>query len=362
LEILAKENPELRLFTEYKMLDKTKNTYIDGILKEQVNGFLHSFFHLNTTRTHRSSSSNINFQNQPNRNKKQKKIVRSAFIPRKGNGLLTADFKGIEVGVGACYHKDPTMIKYIKNPKSDMHGDMAIQCFLLDEFLKEGAEKTLRKGTKNGFVFPQFYGSYYGNNVPILCTWAKLPIKGDFKKNQGLKLSTGIRVGHHLINKGIFGIADFLDHIESVENDFWNKRFKVYNKWKQLACDDYYKKGYLHTLTGFTCSGLMSKNDITNYPIQGSAFHCLLKTFIEVDKRIEKYKFKSKLTGQIHDELVLDYVPKEKNDLLDIIQDTICVWLPKQWPWIIIPMEVEANVFEPDVSWAGVSKEIKLAA
>ena len=31
---------------------------------------------------------------------------------------------------------------------------------------------------------------------------------------------------------------------------------------------------------------MMSRNDITNYPIQGSAFHCLLRTFIEIDKGI----------------------------------------------------------------------------
>lgn len=362
LEIISEEVPALKYLVDYKKMDKVSNTYIDGILKEQVDGFLHPFFHLDRARTFRSSSSNINFQNQPNRDKQQRKIVRSAFVPRPGNLLMPADFKGIEVGVGACYHKDPKMIKYVSDPKSDMHGDMAVQCYMLDKFEKSGTEKILRKGAKNGFVFPQFYGDYYGNNVPVLCTWAHLPIEGSFHKNQGLELMTGETIGSHFIKKGIRNINDFLDHIQEVERHFWNNRFKKYNNWKKNNVKSYYKKGHLNTLTGFTCSGLMSKNDINNYPIQGAAFHCLLKTFIEVDKRLEKYNLESKLIGQIHDELVLDVKPSEKDDILEIIRDVACIWLPKKWGWIIVPMEVEVNVFEPDANWAQSSTEVKLSA
>lgn len=362
LELLSKNVEELKDFVNYRKFNKDKNTYIDGLLKEQVDGFLHPFFHLDRARTFRSSSSNINFQNQPNRDEKQKRIVRSAFIPRSGNCLMAADFKGIEVGVSACYHKDPKMIRYVSDPKSDMHGDMAIQCYSLDEFKKTGTEKVLRKGAKNGFVFPQFYGDYFGNNAPVLCNWGHLPTNGVFRKNDGLKLMTGQHLGLHLMNKGIDTYDDFVQHIKEVENHFWNKRFKKYSEWKKKNVEEYYEKGYLNLLTGFTCSGIMSKNDINNYPIQGSAFHCLLLTFIEVDRILTERKFKSKLIGQIHDELVFDAAPKEIDDILEIIRNTVCLWLPRYWKWIIIPLEVEANIFEPDMSWASKSSEVKLAA
>ena len=362
LDIIAKEVPEFKKYVELKKFEKVQNTYIAGLLKETVNGIIRPNFHLDRVKTFRSSSSAINFQNQPNRDPVQKKIIRSAFIPRKGHFFLPADFKGVEVAVSPCYHKDPTMLKYVRDSSTDMHGDMAIECFLLDEFKKAGNENTIRKGTKNGFVFPQFYGDYYGNNAISLCTWVSLPTKGKFREKTGLKLMTGKYISDHLMEKGIFTFDNFTDHIQKVEKHFWNDRFKVYNQWKKDNVKEYFEKGWLETLTGFICQGMMGPNDINNYPIQGSAFHCLLKTFIETNKRLKKYKFKSLLTGQIHDELVLDAVVKEKDDILDMIQEIVCVWLPKQWDWIIVPLEVEADIFEPDANWASKASTVKLAA
>lgn len=362
LEIIAKTLPDLKPYLLYKKYDKVLNTYISGILKEQVDGKLHPFFHLHTAKTFRSSSANPNFQNQPNRDAKQKKIIRSAFIPSKRNGLKTYDFSGIEVAISCCNHKDPKMIKYVKDKKTDMHRDLAIDCYKLDQFQKEGTEKTLRKGAKNGFVFPQFYGDYYGNNVPVLCDWGKLPLNTEFSKEDGLMLMTGITLGEHLINKGIKDYQDFMDHLQKVENHFWNKRFRVYNQWKKDNVQEYYEKGYLKTLTGFTCSGMMGKNEINNYPIQGPAFHCTLKTFTEVTKRMEYQNVKSKLIGQIHDELVFDAHPDESNLLDDMMRSVACIWLRKEWPWIIVPLEVEASTYEIDASWATEAKVIKINA
>ena len=363
LTLLAKEEPDIKILAEINRFSPLLNTFINGILKEQVDGILHPTFSLHTTKSFRSSSQNINFQNQPNRDPLQKKIIRSCFIPSKGNQIIAADFTGIEVGISSCVHKDPKMLDYVRHPeKNNMHTDLAIQCYLLDQFEKSGSEKTLRKGAKNGFVFPQFYGDYYGNNVPVLSDWGNLPTKGSYKSKDGLKLMTGLYLGDHLKRKGIRNFNDFKDHIQDVENDFWNKRFKVYKQWKENNVKKYFKKGYLNTLTGFTVQGMMSKNGINNYPIQGPAFHCLLKTFIETDRRIIAKKMKSKLIGQIHDELVFDACPDEKDELLDMVRRVACIWLKKQWPWIIIPLEVEANVFDIDANWAQDSKVIKLAA
>lgn len=363
LAIIAKVEPDIEILSEINKLNPLLNTFIKGILKEQVNGILHSTASLHTTRSFRSSMQNVNLQNQPNRDPLQKKIVRSAFLPSPGNQLVAADFGGIEVGTSSCVHKDPKMLDYVRHPeKNNMHTDMAVQLFQLDQFAKKDAEKTLRKGAKNGFVFPQFYGDFYGNNALSLCDWSSLPTKGKFKNKDGLKLMTGLYLGDHLKRKGISNFNDFKDHVKDVENDFWNNRFKVYKQWKENNVKEYYKKGYLKTLTGFTCSGMMSKNGINNYPIQGPAFHCLLKTFIETDKRMMKYKMKSKLIGQIHDELVFDVYPPEREYLLNMVRRVACIWLKKQWLWIIIPFELEANVFDVGANWAQDSKMVKLAA
>lgn len=361
LELLNKQNPDLTPYIRYKKYDKVLNTYISGIIKEQVGGFLHPFFHLHTAKTFRSSSANINFQNQPNRDPVQKKIIRTAFIPHKGQRFLTADFSGIEVAISCCNHKDPKMIKYVTDKKTDMHRDLAIDCYKLDKFQKEGAEKTLRKGAKNGFVFPQFYGDYYGNNAPILLHWGGLPPSGTWNKSDGVKLMTGMPLGAHLIKKGITCYEDFQEHIQDVQNHFWKQRFKAYNQWKLDNVKEYYEKGFLKTLTGFTCSGLMGKNEINNYPIQGPAFHCTLFTFIEMSKRIEYQGLKTKLIGQIHDELVFTNEPEEKDQIIDMLRSVACILLPHKWPWIIVPLEIEANVFEVGAPWSSSSSVIKIA-
>ncbi len=276
LENIVSQYPEIDLLIKIKKYEKVLSTYIQGFLKLNTDGIIHPSFFLHTARTYRSSCAGPNLQNIPKRDEDQRRICRQAIIPRKGHQLVTADYSGIEVAISQCYHQDPNMLEYIKNPASDMHADMAIQIYMLDEFEKSGTEKILRNGAKNGFVFPQFYGDYYGNNALSLAKWAELPVSGRFNKKHGLVLKSGKTVGHNFVDKGIKCYNDFEEHIKNIEYDFWNKRFKVYKQWKINNVKRYMKNGYLKMKTGFTCSGIMGKNDINNYPIQGSAFHCLL--------------------------------------------------------------------------------------
>ncbi len=362
LEFMSDEYPEIKILAYLRKYQKVQGTYIQGYLKEQIDGIIHTDFPLHTTISFRSSSKNPNFQNNPKRDPRQKKLCRQAFIPRPGNQILAADFSGIEVVIAACYHNDPVMQKYILDDTSDMHGDMAVQIFMLPEFKKTGSEKILRNGAKNGFVFPQFYGDYYGNNAPILCKWAKLPIQGRFKESDGLVLMSGETLGKRLISCDIKSFKHFEKHVQKVEKDFWYNRFKVYQKWKEQWFKDYINRGYMWTKTGFTCSGVLGKNQIINLPVQGSAFHCLLKSFVEVDRRLTHYKMKTRLTGQIHDEMLLNLVPVEKDNVIEIIQDVTCKWLLDEWDWINVPLKVEADIFPVDSSWANNPEGIKLAA
>ena len=344
--------PGLDSLLEIRKLIKVRDTYLDAFLREQVNGILHPFFNLNTVRTYRSSSSNPNFQNIPKRDKEAMKICRRAILPRPGHQLLEIDYSGIEVRIAACYHKDPNMIKYIKDPTTDMHLDMAKELFLLQFMDKKIPEhKVLRDAVKNGFVFPQFYGDYYKNcAINMACGWGKLPKKGEWKAGQGISMPTGT-LSDHFISMKIKSLYQYTEHVRKVEEDFWNNRFKVYQKWKNKWWVKYQRKGYLDMLTGFRCKGVMRKNEVLNTPIQGSAFHCLLWSFIEIDKIMMKEKWKSRLIGQIHDAIVIDTHPSELEYVAKIVKQVTCHDLPKAWPWIIVPLDVEADICEVDQSW-----------
>jgi len=345
--------PEIKDLLRMRKLKKLRDTYLKGFMKEQVDGFIHPHFNLHRARTFRSSSSAPNFQNIPKRDSEAQEICRRALYPRKGFQLLEVDYSGIEVCISACYHKDPTMIKYIKDPESDMHGDMAKQIFGVENFdrTRKGHDM-LRSAAKNGFVFPQFYGDYYGNNAyDLAIKWGELPEDRRWRKSDGVEIEDGYTLGEHLIKRNLQGLDSFTEHIKQIEDDFWGRRFRVYNEWKKSWYKQYKKDLYIEMLTGFRCHGPMSENDATNYPIQGTAFHCLLWSFIKMDKVLRAKKMKSRVIGQIHDSIVLDVHPKELDRVLSLLRTVMIDKLKQHWPWIIIPLDIDADLSPVDESW-----------
>jgi len=343
--------PEVETLLEYRKLKKLRDTYLDAFIREQVDGYLHPFFNLHTVKTFRSSSDRINFQNIPKRDKLGMELTRGAIYPRPGHQLMEVDYSGIEVRISACYHNDPRMVKYIHDPTTDMHGDMAVQIFRLDHLDKTiGAHKLLRGAAKNGFVFPQFYGDYYKNCADnIACRWCGLP-KGPWKKGVGIALEDG-HISDHLIKKGLKSYDAFETHLQKIEEDFWNNRFKVYTQWKEKWWSNYQRNGFIETFTGFRCAGVMRRNECINIPIQGSAFHCLLWSFIEIDRISREEKWDTRLIGQIHDAMVLDVNPDELDKVADTLHYVMCEALPEKWKWITVPLEVEAELCDVDAPW-----------
>ena len=344
--------PELETVLQIRRLTKVRDTYLGSFIREtNADGFMRPSFNLHLVRTFRSSSSDPNFQNIPKRDKESMKICRQAFKPRPGHLLVEADFSSLEVMLSACYHKDPVMMKYLNDPEADLHGDMAKQIFVMKDFDKSiPSHNILRQATKNGFVFPQFYGDYFANNARSLCEWVKLPQR-KWKTTDGIEIAEGLTIGQHFHNQGIKSFDAFVDHMKHIENDFWNNRFKVYGRWKTKWVDAYRKTGALKMFTGFTCSGQSRKNEIINYPVQGSAFHCLLWSFIALDKVLQEGEWRTKLIGQIHDSIVMDVHPDELPKIKDILDRIVQKDLPKAWPWIIVPLDIEVEAYEVDGAW-----------
>jgi len=343
--------PFLNKLIRIRKLKKIKDTYLASFMREQVDGVIHPSYNLHIARTYRSSSSNPNMQNVPKRDEEAMTITRKAIIPRPGHQLLELDYGSLEVKIAACYHKDKNMLKYINNPGSDLHKDMTEQIFLckIDKHIKEHA--LLRSAVKNSFIFPQFYGDYYKNNALSLAKWCSLPKQGRWKKEQGVTFE-GRCISNHLIEKGIKSMNGFIDHLQKIESHFWKVRFFEYGKWKETWFREYQKQGAFEMKTGFICDGYMKKNDVINYPVQGAAFHCLLWSFIEADKVMIKEKWDTRLIGQIHDSILLDVHPDELIHVAQTIKRITTQNLPKAWDWLIVPLDIDAELCPVDGSWA----------
>ncbi len=115
--------------------------------------------------------------------------------------------------------------------------------------------------------------------------------------------------------------------------------------------EKYQERGWMKTLTGFICQGWMKRNEIINYPVQGSAFHCLLWALIHLQRELEKRKMETLLVGQIHDSLLADVPEGELEDFLRLAQHVMVDDLKEAWSWINVPLEVEAEVTPVDGNW-----------
>ena len=345
-------------------LVKLRSTNLGGIKREVCNGRLHPSFNLaggnadddkGGAQTYRSSSSGINFQNLPNRDPVLSRKCRTAFVASGPDFILAeADFKGIEVGISVCYHLDPTLRRYVADKTTDMHGDMARQIFFLSPDQVKGMKKTVRHAAKNMFVFPQFYGSFYIDCARDL--W-------EYVEGADVRTPDGTSVLDVLRRNGIkdLGALDmtrpprpgtFEHHIKKIEDHFWNVRFPVYTAWKKKWYKQYLDNGGFYLKTGFLVEGVYRRNQVINYPVQGAAFHCLLWCLIELQGWLTKNNMRSKIVGQIHDSMILDLHRTEIQKVFNKVRQIMMVDLPKKWPWIVVPLEVEIEASKAGKSWA----------
>lgn len=337
LQKLSKKHTFFKLILAYRKFYKIRGTYVQGLLREAINGHIHPNINLHIARTYRSSVDSPNLQNIPKRDEEMKKLIRLGIKPKKGFKLMAVDYKGAEICSGCIYHGDQQMIAYQIEGKGDMHKEYAAKLYNIP--LKEVNDDIKYEG-KNGFIFPQFYGDYYGNNAKQL-----------WPASLKLKRPNGITLREHLKNIGLSTPLKYEEHVQEIERQFWEETFWQFNQWKDEAWEEYNELGYVEMYTGFKCRGIMDRKHVVNYRFQGTAFHWLLWAMIEVDYKLRKNNFKSRSIMQIHDELLLNIHPPEEKKVYKLIKKIMTEEIRNYWEWINIPLEVDAKISDVDGNW-----------
>jgi len=339
------DHPFAKHILRRRKLVKLKNTYVANFRRSIINGRMHPTFNLHIARTYRSSAQDPNAQNVPTRDEEAKKYTRSGIIPSAGNRLMFADYGAVEVRILACYTLDKELVRYCNDPTTDMHRDEAQNIFLLTQ---KQVSKGLRQGSKNQFIFPEVYGSYWKNCARDL--WhqnmddGKLADGSSLKAHLKAKLFKGMPANQW---QDIFGL-----HIKKVEEKFWQKYHST-REWQDKSVQEYLKKGYIEMLFGHRRGGYLSRNKIFNTPIQNTAFQCLLWAFYELDDLWERKKLRTQLIGQIHDEIVVDLFPPELEEAQADIQSVMSERIREEFPWIIVPLPTELSLTRIDGNWYG---------
>jgi len=341
-EVIRKLNiPFTERLLRLRKIRKQRNTYVLPFLRETYEGKMHPNVNLHRARSYRSSYSDPNFQNVPVRDEEAKRVTRSGIIPSSGNQIGETDYGSMEVRIAACHSHDPTLIRYIQDPTTDMHRDQAANLFCLDD---NQMTSQIRFYAKNCFVFPQFYGSYF-----------KLCAADLWENCINLRTGEDKTVFNHLKDKGIIitsrtAYEDFEQHVKDCESRFW-ELYEIHNEWILRKMREFQRKGYVETYFGFRRGGYLKKNKIANTPIQADAYHCLQWTYIRAVKKREEEKWISKIYGQIHDSIVFDFHPPEVEHILRTIKRIATEDIRKEQDWIKVPLLLEAELTPIEGTW-----------
>jgi DNA polymerase I-like protein with 3'-5' exonuclease and polymerase domains len=377
-EVLAKagDNGWVGSLLEWRKLHKIVNTYIAQFEREIHEGWMHPWYPLHTTRSTRGSSMSPNFQNIPKREKEAKKVTRQGVVAEPGYRLCAVDYGSQEVRTAAILSGDRALMEYCHQPDSDMHADVAHRIWRIDP---DWISSMLRFHSKGGFVFSQFYGSYY-----VSCgidLWEKCiiePLVLDTYKGQKLDPQYHVLLKDHLVGTGIITndehkktklkirgkletvsqqLADFVVHVKTVEQWFWHK-FAGLREWQERMTYEYQRTGYVSMPFGFRRGGLLNNNKIYNTAIQGTAFHFLLWSYIQLT-HISRAQWRSRLMGQIHDEMMYHMAEGEEQIVLDTTVDVMERQIRERFDWITVPLVAEPEWSPVGGNWTQMQDVVK---
>ncbi|HMC12308.1 MAG TPA: DNA polymerase I, partial [Pirellulaceae bacterium] len=288
LEELALLHPLPAKIIEYRHNAKLKSTYVDALpeLILPATGRVHTSFKQDVAATGRLSSQDPNLQNIPIRTE-QGRAIRSAFLPGPPGWLLmTADYSQIELRVLAHFSGDATLREAFAADR-DVHSQVASEVYgvSLDQVTSE-----MRRSAK-----AVNFGVIYGQS-PF-----------------GLAKSLGIdqRDAAVFIDRyfeGYPGVDAFLlQTLVQARRDGYvstilNRRRPVSGVRDPASLTDKRQRN-------------LPERIAINTVIQGSAADIIKQAMINVHRRLAREQLQAKLLLQIHDELVLEFPPDERERL-----------------------------------------------
>ena len=310
LQKLIHKNPIVQLILDFRGLSKLKSTYVDALplLVNPVTGRIHTSYNQAVAATGRLSSTNPNLQNIPIRTERGREI-RKAFVPRNEEyTILSADYSQIELRIIASMSNDEAMKEAFRQGL-DIHTATAANIYnvALDQ-----VDRDMRRNAKS-----VNFGIVYGISAFGLSENLGIPRK---------------------------------EAAEIIDTYF--ATFPGIKRYMDSTMASAREKGYVETLMGRrriirdinSANGVMrgfAERNAINAPIQGSAADMIKIAMINIYNEFQKRKLQSRMTMQVHDELVFDVYKPEVEQVKQIVGDLMRTALP-----LDIPVEVEMNTGE----------------
>ncbi|MGA8256537.1 MAG: DNA polymerase I, partial [Nocardioides sp.] len=262
---------------------------IDGLLKTvAADGRIHTTFNQTIAATGRLSSTEPNLQNIPIRTEEGRRI-REGFVVGPGQDcLLTADYSQIEMRIMAHLSEDKLLIEAFKSG-SDFHSITAARVF---DVPADDVDVEMRAKIK-----AMNYGLAYGLSA--------------FGLSQQLGIEAGEARG--LMDEYFETFGGIRDYLAGVVDEARRTGFTETIMGRRR---------YLPDLT----SDNRQRREIAermalNAPIQGSAADLIKVAMLTTQRAIETEGLASRMLLQVHDELVFEVAPGERDALEKLVRE-----------------------------------------
>ncbi len=289
LETLAEEHPIARKVLDYRQLTKLKSTYVDALpaLINPATGRLHTTFGQTGTATGRLSSANPNLQNIPIRTELGRGI-RAAFIAEPGHVLLTADYSQIELRLLAHFSRDPLFFFYYMECY-EIYTLTASQVFGVPPLMVTPDHRRQAKVVNFGIV----YGlSAFGlsQQLGIEPAEAKQFIAAYFERYKGVRAFIDKTLEEARRDLRVRPLHGRVRPIPDINSKNANQR-------------------------GF------AERTAVNTPLQGTAADLIKVAMIRIDAALREGGLTSRMTLQVHDELVFEVPEKEVEVMQSLVRE-----------------------------------------
>ena len=307
LEELAENHPIAQMVLDYRQLTKLKSTYVDALpaLIHAATGRLHTTFDQAGTATGRLSSANPNLQNIPIRTELGRGI-RAAFTAEPGHVLLTADYSQIELRLLAHFSRDPLLVEAYRRG-DDIHTLTASQVFGVPPLMVTPDYRRQAKVVNFGIV----YGlSAFGLSQQL-----------GIEPGEGKQFITNYFERYK-------GVRAFIDKtLEEARRDMKVKTlFGRVRPIPDINSKNVNQRGF-------------AERTAVNTPLQGTAADLIKIAMIRIDAVLRERGLKSRMTLQVHDELVFEVPENEVETMKLLVREHM-----EKVHALAVPLQVEMGV------------------
>lgn len=282
LSKLAQDYPLPAVLLSYRSLAKLKSTYTDKLptMVNATTGRVHTHYSQASVITGRLSSSDPNLQNIPVRTAEGRQ-VRCAFIAPPGHRLVSADYSQIELRVMAHVSGDQGLQNAFAQGE-DIHRATASEVFGTPLSEVTADQRRAAKAINFGLIY----------------------------------------------GMGAFGLANNLGITRDAAQHYIDRYFARYPGVAQYMADikaQAHAQGYVQTVFGrrlafpdIQGSGARragAERAAINAPMQGTAADLIKMAMVAISAWLKEHALNSKVTMQVHDELILE-VPDAEYDVI----------------------------------------------